>query len=225
MPIRINLLAETQAAEEARRRDPVKRAIWMSAVIIVAALLWWGFESWLTRTARTQLQRQEQEWKLKEAGYKKLQDQETRSAQLQANLDALTRLSTNRFLWGSTLNAFQQTTVDQVQFIRLSGIQTYSKREDPAKTVNGKKIPGDVYAVEKIAIFVEAKDYGSLAEENYKKLRTKIAELPFFKTNLVSADAIKLSRLNTQPMVDAEGKTYTSFILECQYPERVRGEK
>ena len=36
MPIRLNLLAEAQAAEEARRRDPVKRAVWMAALIIVA---------------------------------------------------------------------------------------------------------------------------------------------------------------------------------------------
>ena len=31
MPIRINLLAEQQAAEEARRRDPVKRALWVGS--------------------------------------------------------------------------------------------------------------------------------------------------------------------------------------------------
>ena len=40
MPIRLNLLAEAQAAEETRRRDPVKRAMWISALIIVAILVW-----------------------------------------------------------------------------------------------------------------------------------------------------------------------------------------
>jgi len=38
MPIRINLLAESQALEEMRRRDPVKRAIWVG-VLVVSLLL------------------------------------------------------------------------------------------------------------------------------------------------------------------------------------------
>ncbi len=36
MPIRLNLLAEAQAAEEMRRRDPVKRALWLAGLIIAA---------------------------------------------------------------------------------------------------------------------------------------------------------------------------------------------
>ncbi|HYE32451.1 MAG TPA: hypothetical protein VEH27_13545, partial [Methylomirabilota bacterium] len=40
MPIRINLLAEQLAAEEARRKDPVKRAIWVGSFIAAVAVLW-----------------------------------------------------------------------------------------------------------------------------------------------------------------------------------------
>jgi len=40
MPIRLNLLAEAQAAEEARRRDPVKRAIWIGALLVSVVLVW-----------------------------------------------------------------------------------------------------------------------------------------------------------------------------------------
>ena len=54
MPIRLNLLAEAQAAEEARRRDPVKRAIWLAALIIAlmsipfgGLLLALGVAKWL----------------------------------------------------------------------------------------------------------------------------------------------------------------------------------
>ena len=39
MPIRLNLLAEAQALEESRRRDPVKRAVW-AGVFLVLALAW-----------------------------------------------------------------------------------------------------------------------------------------------------------------------------------------
>src|SRR5580765_5785017 len=43
MPIRLNLLAEAQAAAEMRRRDPVKRAIMASVVLIALALGWSGY--------------------------------------------------------------------------------------------------------------------------------------------------------------------------------------
>ena len=40
MPIRLNLLAEAQAVEEQRRKDPVKRAIWAAVLLIAAVLAW-----------------------------------------------------------------------------------------------------------------------------------------------------------------------------------------
>ena len=40
MPIRINLLAEQLAAEEARRRDPVKRAFWAGGALVAVVIVW-----------------------------------------------------------------------------------------------------------------------------------------------------------------------------------------
>jgi len=40
MAIRLNLLAETQAAEELRRKDPVKRVGWIGALLIAIMLVW-----------------------------------------------------------------------------------------------------------------------------------------------------------------------------------------
>jgi hypothetical protein len=40
MPIRINLLAEAQAVEDLRRRDPVKRFIYVAACFVVMVLVW-----------------------------------------------------------------------------------------------------------------------------------------------------------------------------------------
>jgi hypothetical protein len=42
MPINLNLLAETQIAEDLRRRDPVKRAIYAGSFLVVLALVWWS---------------------------------------------------------------------------------------------------------------------------------------------------------------------------------------
>ena len=40
MPIRINLLAEAQAAEDLRRRDPVKRVIAIGVLAVAAMVVW-----------------------------------------------------------------------------------------------------------------------------------------------------------------------------------------
>ena len=40
MPIRINLLAEAQALEDLRRRDPVKRASWAGLLLVLLVLVW-----------------------------------------------------------------------------------------------------------------------------------------------------------------------------------------
>jgi hypothetical protein len=40
MPIKINLLAEAQIAEDLRRSDPVKRAIFIGALLVALALVW-----------------------------------------------------------------------------------------------------------------------------------------------------------------------------------------
>jgi len=40
MPIRLNLLAEAQAIEEMRRHNPVKRAIWVGALLVCLMLVW-----------------------------------------------------------------------------------------------------------------------------------------------------------------------------------------
>ena len=40
MPIRINLLAEQLAEEDARRRDPVKRTAWVAGVVVALMGIW-----------------------------------------------------------------------------------------------------------------------------------------------------------------------------------------
>jgi hypothetical protein len=46
MPIRINLLAESLAEEDLRRRDPVKRSIIAGGLLVAISLVWFS-SSWL----------------------------------------------------------------------------------------------------------------------------------------------------------------------------------
>lgn len=46
MPIRINLLNEALAEEDMRRRDPVKRAIFIGVFLVAVSLVWFS-SAWL----------------------------------------------------------------------------------------------------------------------------------------------------------------------------------
>src|SRR5205809_6545111 len=113
MPIRLNLLAEAQAAEEARRRDPVKLAIRISAILIFFVLLWSGFLFWKVRAAQQDLQTQEGYWKKDEKNFELVVSRQKEMLDIESKLSALTRLSTNRFLWGSVLNGLQQAAAEK----------------------------------------------------------------------------------------------------------------
>ena len=55
MPIRINLLAEQLEAEEARRRDPIKRALWMGGSFFVTLVLFSASLQYRLSSARNEL--------------------------------------------------------------------------------------------------------------------------------------------------------------------------
>ncbi len=234
MPIRINLLAEAQEAEEARRRDPVKRALLVSAVLVGLMLLWGGIEFSRTIVVKSELTKHERMWSALEAEFKEIVEKEKQIAQLDGRLDALTRYATNRFLWGTVLNVLQQTTVDQVQFIRLNGLHNYTQIEiQPPKPKEGaakegkapSKVPPKLQSRERISMIIEARDYGNPAEENYNKLKNALFSHPYMRNLVSTRDNIKLKDLRPVPTVDpVSNRPYTVFILECQFTEKVRDE-
>ena len=72
MPIRLNLLAEQQAAEDLRRRDPVKRAIWVAGLIVGVMVIWSGRLQIKLMGAMSEVNRYESEWKKLEPEYNKV---------------------------------------------------------------------------------------------------------------------------------------------------------
>jgi hypothetical protein len=125
MPIRINLLAEQQAAEEARRRDPVKRALVMGSVLIVGTLLW-------TLMTYMQVKARRAEFANEDTRFKQLEDKAKAARALQAEigdfqrrLTSLDRYSTNRVLWANMLDALQRATYDQIRFKSITANQHY----------------------------------------------------------------------------------------------------
>ncbi|HZI33456.1 MAG TPA: hypothetical protein VFF11_14035, partial [Candidatus Binatia bacterium] len=99
MPIRLNLLAEQQAAEDLRRRDPVKRAMWVAGLIVGVVVIWSGHLQIKLMAAMHEVNKYESEWKKLEPEYKKVTANLDRAAEARRKWAALQSLASNRFLW------------------------------------------------------------------------------------------------------------------------------
>src|SRR6266498_1630367 len=125
MPIRLNLLAEAQAQEEMRRRDPVKRATLIGVLLVVAMLVWSGtlwVKSFVLKSDLGTLKTQKN---THENDFKEVLGNQKKTAEIDQKLAALQKLAMNRFLTANVLNALQQATVDGVQLSRLRLDQNY----------------------------------------------------------------------------------------------------
>lgn len=221
MPIRINLLAEAQAAEDLRRRDPVKRSILGGIFFVALALLWCLVVQTRIMRANSEFKEQEAKWTALEKKHSAVTDDLKNAAEVERKLAALERISTNRFLWGSTLNALQKTMVEQIQATRLETVQTFTLIDAvPEKKTSAKTIPGKpAESVERIAIKFVARDWNP-GDQNYNKFKESIAKYPYFQTNFSKADALRLTSLS-KPSYDPSdpARPFVMFTLEMQYPE------
>src|ERR1044072_8146294 len=109
MPIRINLLADAQAAVELRRKDPVKRALAVAGLVIGLVLFWSTTLQLKLISERGRLHQLETQWSSIEKSYKVAVETRRQSLEAEQKIAALHGYTTNRFLLGTVLNAVQQT--------------------------------------------------------------------------------------------------------------------
>lgn len=225
MPIRINLLAEQQAAEEMRRRDPVKRAGMAGGLLVGIVALWSGWMQLKVMQANNSLNAAQSTWNAQEKKYKTTLENRAKLDDLEGRVSALHNLATNRFLWGPTLNALQQVVVDKVQVTRFTPEQTYTLVEGVKASTNaasGRVVPARPGTVtEEIKLLIEAKDWGRTTEQNYTRFQEAIQNHSFFKTNLAT-NGITLVALGA-PTQDLEtGRTNVGFTLQCVFQKKTR---
>ena len=225
MPIRINLLAEAQAAEELRRRDPVKRAIIGGIVLVSAMLVWMGSLQVKIIADHANLSNLEARLSSRTNQFVQILNDKTNLDGITEKLGALNRMVTNRFLEASVLDAMQHATVSGIQLIRLRTDQTYEEIPGTKPTVEkGRNIPGRPGgSTERIRLTLDAKD----ASENpggdqINKYREMLACTPYFQTQNISTNNIRLKTYSSPQLDNESGKAYVLFSLECSYPERVR---
>lgn len=226
MPIRINLLAEAHAAEEERRKDPVKRAGYVAALIVFCVVLWSVMLQFKVGGAKSELGRLEARWKAIEKNYQGAVNAQKASIDVDQRLGALYQMTTNRFLWGSVLNAFQQTMpgIDGVQVVKLKTEQTYViEQGTPARTNGTTVVPGKPpTSTERVSMTIEARDVGPNPGRRVNQFRESIAAVPFFKEVLNKTNGVMLlSRSAPQPSADGT-HSFVMFSLKATFPEKTR---
>lgn len=226
MPIRLDLLAEAKAAEEERRRDPVKRAILFGGCAVAVMLLWSLslYAKGLVRSselsrAETDLGSRTNEYLQVLANQRQLQD-------VRQRYYALQQLATNRFLNGNVLQALQRATVDSVQLVRLKTEQTYVLTpEAKARTNSAGKVvvPAKPATItERVVLMLDAKDSSANPGDQVSRFKENIANAPHFRQLLGKTNEITLRNLSAPQPDPITGKPSVLFTLECRFPEKVR---
>lgn len=229
MPIRINLLAEAQAAEEARLHDPVKRGIWIGGFLIFLVVLYISKLYVDILINNNSLKGLNERW----SGPKGLAGKsgmvvtnQTKIVSIDRRLAELDRLSTNRFYWGTLLNVLQQITVDDVQVTTLRGVQEYSVTSAvPPKTVDGKTIPRTPgVSTERISIIIDGRDW-NYSQQAYDKYRQALSTNEYF-SRLSGGRGFRLGNTLGSPLPDPlnPARSFLTFTLECRFQEVVRHE-
>jgi hypothetical protein len=222
MPIRINLLAEAQAIEELRRRDPVKRAIWIGVALLILILAWSGSLQLKAMMARGELNRVASQLVTRTNEFQQVLVNRQMLADVNRKLNLLTQMATNRMLHGTLLSALQQTTLEDVQLMRLRTDESYVYNEEiKAKTNSNRVIPGKPASItERIAVTLEAKDSAPNPGDQVNKFKQVVSQSPYFRAVLGKANEVRLANLS--PPQTTDGKPFVLFTLECRYPEKTR---
>lgn len=223
MPIHINLLAEAQAAEELRRRDPVKRAIFIGASLVVVALGWSGVVKVNTLLAQERLAGIQSAISAQSNAFQRVESDRKKIGAIQSRLTALQKLQACRFLEGNLLDALQHATVDGVQLTRLRVDQSYLLTEGTDAQTNGERVVAARPATvkEKIIVHLDARDFSSNPGDQVINFKDVIAKQAYFRTMLAKTNGVQLANPPSAPQSDG-GKSYVMFTLDCRYPEVIR---
>ena len=225
MPIRLNLLAEAQAAEDMRRRDPVKRALWLAALIIAVMLVWSSFLQLRATLAGSEVTRVEAQMGARTNEFRQVLDNQKKTIEINDRLSLLRQLAAGRFLQGNLLNALQLTTVEDVQLLHLKVDQYYSVVEGTKSRTNedGVVIRGRPQtSTEKIVLNFDGLDSSPNPGDQVNTFKSVLAANAFFKSILVKTNPVSLKSLSAPQVAPVSGKPCVMFTLECRLPEKTR---
>ena len=226
MPIRINLLAEAQAAEESRRKDPVKRVALGGVCLVLLVAMWASVLQLKVLSAKGDLNAIQTQWTAIEKKYEEAVSCQRKLIESDQKLVALQQLTTNRFLWGTALNAVQQSLsgLDDVQVVKLKTDQAFTSNEETrARTNDSRVTPGHpASATERVTVKIDAMDSSALPGTRISKFKDSIAAVPWFRDNLQKTNSVMLTQ-RSAPQASPTGRgTFVMFTLEAYFPDQTR---
>jgi hypothetical protein len=224
MPININLLAEAQAAEELRRRDPVKRAVFIGISLVAVFFVWYAAVMALALEAKGTDTGVQTAIDSKTNAYGQVLLEQKSLDSAKAKLAALNKLQATRFLQGNLLNALQMATVNGVQLTGMSLDQNYFLQPGTdSQNNNGHTIPGRPASVtERITLRLDGRDYSAIPGNQINNFMGVIVKQDFFQHVLSKTNAIELTGPPSASQPDSNGKTFVTFSLQSQFPEKTR---
>lgn len=224
MPIRLNLLAEAQAAEELRRRDPVKRAIWVGCLLVVGMLVWSSSVYVKGLMAKQKLSAVRGSIAARTNEYNLVLKNQAQTTDMKHRLASLRQLSTHRFLNGNLLDALQHVTLEDVQLMRLKMDMLYAvSPEVKGKTNTDGRIVGAKAASikEAIVLTLEARDSSPNPGDRVNSFKEAISTNAYFQSVLSKTNGVRLTYVSN-PTVLPDSKPFVMFTVEGRYPERTR---
>jgi hypothetical protein len=212
MPIRINLLAEAQAAEDLRRRDPVKRVVVIAVLAVAGMLVWWSTLQVKVMVANRQWSAAQNQIDTETNAYQIALANNAQIAATKMKLSQLKQLTNARMLQGNLLNALQKVTVDNVQLTQIKVDQAFFPNQRAGKTQS---------ITERTVVTLDARDSSSNPGDQVGKFKTALAAQAYFKQMLDPTNGITLID-ESPPQQDISGKTFVTFTLQCHFPDKKR---
>lgn len=224
MPIRLNLLAEAQALEDQRRRDPVKRTLWFGALLIALTLGWASSLQLKALIAKAGLNRLDAKIAARNNDYNKVVEAQKKIADINHRLLSLHSLATNRFLYGNLLNAMQQAVTDDISLSQLRVEQLYTVVEGTKPKTNANKVtPGKpASTTEAIGFAFDGSDSSPSAGDQVTKFKAVLSAHPFFVAALGKTNQVILKSMSAPTISPETGRAMVLFALDAKLPPKTR---
>lgn len=225
MPIRINLLAEAHALEDMRRRDPVKRTIWVGAILVLLMLAYSTKLQLNTMLRRAEVSRIEGQISTRTNEFKQVMSNQRALADCELRLKSLNQLACSRLLYGTLLSGLQQATVEDVQLVRCRAEQNYAFIEavkPKTNTDNRISLGRPATVTERILLTLEGRDFAPNPGDQVNRFKQAVAEAPYFQNTLGKTNEVRLTSLTPPNPGGPGGKAFVMFTVECRFPEKTR---
>jgi|HubBroStandDraft_5_1064220.scaffolds.fasta_scaffold464706_1 hypothetical protein len=216
MPIRINLLAEVQTAEDLRRRDPVKRVVVGGLLLLAAMAVWSSTVQLKVMLANRELGQAQFQLDSHKTDFDSAVTNNAKIAAIKLRISALEKMSNCRMLQGNLLNALQKVNVDNVQLMGINVNQTYA--QSGGKGAGGG--PAKAAVTETIFVTLHARDSSSNPGDQVGKFMQAVARQDYFQEMLNKTNGVVLTD-ESSPQQDG-GKNYVLFSVDCHFPDQKR---